>query len=73
MLIIPQGFSFLINLFSYFWLHWVFVAARRLSLVVASRGYSSSRCTGFSLRWFPLLRSMGSMHVGFSSCGTQVQ
>ena len=24
-----------------FWLHWAFVAALRLSLVVASRGYSS--------------------------------
>ena len=34
--------------FIYFWLHWVFVAARRLSLVVASGGYSSLRCTGFS-------------------------
>ena len=38
-----------IYLFIYFWLHWVFVAARGLSLVVASRGYSSLRCTGFSL------------------------
>ena len=27
-------------LFVYLWLHWVFVAARRLSLVVVSRGYS---------------------------------
>ena len=26
---------------------------------------------GFSLRWFLLLRSTGSRHVGFSSCGTQ--
>ena len=37
-------------LFIYFWLHWVFVAACRLSLVVASGGYSSLWCTGFSLR-----------------------
>ena len=29
-----------INLFTYFWLHRVFVAARGLSLVVASGGYS---------------------------------
>ena len=29
----------LMNVFL-FWLHWVFIAARGLSLVVASRGYS---------------------------------
>ena len=29
-----------IYLFMYFWLCWIFVAARRLSLVAASRGYS---------------------------------
>ena len=39
------------NLFIYFWLHWVFVAECGLSLVVASGGYSSLRCVGFSLRW----------------------
>ena len=44
-------------LFIYYWLCWVFVAARRLSLVVASGGYSSLWCTGFSLRWLLLLRS----------------
>ena len=53
----------------YFWLRWVFVAVRRLSLVVASRGYSSLWCAGFSLRWLLLLQSTGSRHVGFSSCG----
>ena len=44
--------SFLKNiyLFIYLWLHWVFVAARRLSLVVASGGYSSLWCAGFPLR-----------------------
>ena len=57
----------------YFWLRWVFVAARGLSLVVASRGYSSLRCTGFSLRWLLLLRSMGSRRAGFSSCDTWAQ
>ena len=29
-----------IALFIYIWLHWVFLAARRLSLVVGSSGYS---------------------------------
>ena len=69
-----------INLFIYFWLRWVFVAARRLSLVVArglslvavSGGYSSLWCAGFSLRWLLLLRSTGSRRAGFSSCGARV-
>ena len=39
------------------------------SLAVASRGYSSLRCVGFSLRWLLLLRSTGSRRTGFSSCG----
>ena len=54
-----KGFFFLMNLFFiyflfiYFWLRWVFVAARGLSLVVASGGYSccgarASHCGGFS-------------------------
>ena len=41
-----------------FWLCWVFVAARGLSLVAASGGYSLLRCAGFSLR-------------GFSCCGAR--
>ena len=53
----------------YFWLRWVFIAVHRLSPVVASRGYPSLRCTGFSLRWLLLLRNTGSRHAGFSSCG----
>ena len=60
-------------LFIYFWLHWVFVAMRGLSLVAASGGYSSLRCAGFSLQWLLLLQSIGSRHAGFSSCGTQAQ
>ena len=63
----------IINLFIYFWLHWVFVAACRLSLVVESRGYSSLWCTGFSLRWLLLLWSTGSRHAGFSSCNAWAQ
>ena len=60
-------------LFIYFWLHWVFVAARGLSLVAASGGYSSLRCTGFSLQWLLLFQSTGSRCTGFSSCGTWAQ
>ena len=57
-------------IYLFIWLRWVFVAARRLSLVEASRGYSSLRCAGFSLRWLLLLWSTGSRRVGFSSCGS---
>ena len=32
-----------------FWLCWVFVSVRGLSLVAASGGHSSSRCAGLSL------------------------
>ena len=62
---------YFINLFIYFWLRWVFVAARELSLAAASRGHSSLRCVGFSLRRLLLLRSTGSRHAGFSGCGTR--
>ena len=47
----------------YFWLPWVFVASRGLSLVAA--------CAGFSLRWLLLLRSTGCRRGGFSSCGSR--
>ena len=69
------SFFFLINLFIYFyfWLRWVFIAARGLSLVALSGGYSLLRCTGFSLRQFLLLRSTGSRCAGFSSCGSWAQ
>ena len=62
-----------IYLFIYFWRHWVFIAARGLSLVVASGGRSLLRCTAFSLWWLLLLRSTGPRRVGFSSCGTLAQ
>ena len=45
----------------------VFVAMHRLSLVVASGGYSLLWCLGFSLRWL-LSWSSDSRHTGFSSC-----
>ena len=55
--------------FFFFWLRWVFVFGKWLSLVAARRVYSSFWCTGFSLRWLLLLRSTGSRCTGFSSCG----
>ena len=54
-----EGLFKIYNLLIYmFWLCWVFVAACRLSLVVARGGYSSLWCSGFPL-W------------GFSCCGAQ--
>ena len=52
-----QLFSFVLFLnFIYFWLWWVFIAVRGLSLVVASRGYL--RCSAWA-----------SHYGGFSCCG----
>ena len=67
-------FFFLIYLFYFFGCVGTFfgcVAAHELSLVAESEGYSSLRCTGFSLRWLLLLRSTGSRRAGFSSCGAR--
>ena len=54
------------------------VAARGLSLVGASRGYSSLWCAGFSLQWLLLLQSTDSrcaaslvMARRLSSCGSR--
>ena len=65
---------FLINLFIYlflfFWLCWVFVSVRGLSLVAASRGHSSPRCTGLSLSR-PLVAEHKLQTRRLSSCGSQ--
>ena len=55
----------------FFWLCWVFVAVHGLSLVAVSGGYSSLRFAGFALQWLLLLRSTGSRHASFSSCGSR--
>ena len=38
-----------------FWLHLVFIALHRLSLVAASGGYSLLWCESFLLQWLLLL------------------
>ena len=53
-----------IYLFIYFWLCWVFVSVRGLSLVAASGCHSSSWCAGLSLSRPLLLRSTGSRRAG---------
>ena len=57
-------FFFNICLFIYFWLCWVFVSVRELSLVAASGGHSSPRCAGLSLSRPLSLRSTGSRRAG---------
>ena len=56
--------SFVLFFIFYLWLHWVFIAACGFSLVAESSGYSSLQCTGFSLWWLLLLRSVGSRACG---------
>ena len=58
------GILIIIYLFIYFWLCWVFVSVQGLSVVAASGGHSSLRCTGLSLSWPLLLRSTGSRRAG---------
>ena len=65
--------SLIILLLLLFWLCWVFVAVRGLSLVALSRDYSSLRCLGFSL-WRPLLLwSTSSRCMGFGSHSVQAR
>ena len=59
-------FFFLINYF-FNGCTGVFIAACGLSLVAASRGFSSFQCTGFSLRWLPWCGA-DPRHTGSSSC-----
>ena len=74
-----KNWSSAINLYGliFFWLRWVFVVVRRLSLVEGSRGYSSLQYAGFSLRWLLLLWSTGCRRAGsvehrLSSCGARI-
>ena len=54
--------KFFFNYVFIFWLHWAFIAARGLSLVVPSGSYSSLHFMGFSL-WWLFLQSTGSRHT----------
>ena len=56
--------NFLKNLFTYFWLCWVFVSVQGPSPVAASGVHSSSWCAGLSPSWPLLLRSTGSRRAG---------
>ena len=54
---ITYSFFFFFNIF-FFWLCWVTITVRGLSLVVANGGYCSLQCAGFSL-WWPLVAEHG--------------
>ena len=57
-------YFFKINLFIYFWLHWVFVAVHRLFSSCGEWGLLFLAVRGLQLRWFLLLRSTGSRRAG---------
>ena len=59
-------------LFIYFWLCWVFVCVRGLSVVAASGGHYSSWCAGLSLSR-PLVAEHRLQTRRLSSCGSQAQ
>ena len=60
-----------VNLFIYFyfWLRWVFVAARGLFSSCGEWGLLFIVVCGLLIGWLLLLQSTGSRRVGFSSCG----
>ena len=76
-----SGFKtvFLKNYYYYCYFIYLFLTALGLrcwawaSLVVASGGYPTLRCVGFSLWWLLLQQSTGFRRAGFSSCGTGAQ
>ena len=59
--------SSLTPIFFFFWLHWVFTAALRLSLVEASKGYSSCSVQAFHHSSLSL-RSVGSIVMAHGLC-----
>ena len=58
------------DLFIYLWLCWVFTAARVLSLVVASRGFSLLAALRLLTAVASLVVELG-LECWLSSCGTQ--
>ena len=66
-------FFLIIYLFIYFWLCWVFVSVRGLSLVAASGGHSSLRCTGPLTSTASLVAEHRLQTRRLSSCGSRAQ
>ena len=63
-------FKFIYLFIYYFWLCWVFVSVRGLSLVAASGGHSSLRCAGLSLLRPPVVEHKLQTRR-LSSCGSR--
>ena len=74
---LKEGFSAQFCMLGFFFFNFIYLVLVALALRCCAQafsscgewGYSSFRCTGFSLQWPLLLRNMGSRHAGFSSCG----
>ena len=66
-------FYLFIYSYIYFWLCWVFVSVRGLSLVVASGGHSSSRCAGPFTMAASLLAEHRLQTRRLNSCGSRAQ
>ena len=68
-------FFFIIYLFIFFnfWLCWVFVSVRGLSLVAASGGHSSSQCVGPLIIAASLVAEHRLQTRRLSSCGSRAQ
>ena len=63
--------SFFLSLLFNFWLCWVFVAARKMSLVATSRDYSPVVMRGLLIVLASLVSEHGLWSLDFGSCGTQ--
>ena len=62
------------DLFIYFWLRWVFIGTGRLSLILASGGYSLLAVCGLLVEVASLVAEHGAVgHAGFINCGAWAQ
>ena len=59
------------SVYLFIWLCWIFLAVWGLSLFVLHGSYSPAVVCGFLISVASLLQSMGSRHVGFSSCSSR--
>ena len=62
--------SLFLKIFVYFWLHWIFIAVCRFSLVAASGGYSTVAVYRLLIAVASCYRAQDLRRMGFSSCGS---
>ena len=65
-------FFVILFIYIYFWLYWVFVAAHRFSLVLASGGYSPVVVSGLLIAVVSFVAEHGLQALGLNCCGTWV-